>query len=137
MARLRSVAAQLAFGFARTGVGGFVARWGFAHAVRWLPVEKLDESDLVIAFRHPEPSYPIHVLIVPKRAIVGLAALRPGDAPLILEVIDAAQRCAAKLHLRQRGYRLEVNGGAYQDVRQLHFHLISADEGQRRRSESR
>ena len=136
MARLRSVAAQLAFGFARTGAGGFVARWGFAHAVRWLPVEKLDESDLVIAFYHPKPSYPIHVLIVPKRAIAGLAALGPDDTPLLLEVVHAAQRCAAKVHLGTPGYRLVVNGGAYQDVRQLHFHLISEDKDQRCRSEA-
>ncbi len=125
MAILRSLAAKLAFRFARTRVGGLVARWGFAHATRWLPVERLDESELVIAFRHPRPSYPIHVLIVPKRAITGLAALRPSDAPLLLAVVHAAQRCTAKLDLAQWGYRLEVNGGAYQDVRQLHFHLIA------------
>ena len=29
------------------------------------------------------------------------------------------------LELAERGYRLIVNGGAYQDVKQLHFHLIS------------
>jgi diadenosine tetraphosphate (Ap4A) HIT family hydrolase len=31
----------------------------------------------------------------------------------------------SELELERAGYRLVVNGGKYQDVAQLHFHLIS------------
>ena len=31
----------------------------------------------------------------------------------------------AELQLEKRGYRLIANGGAYQDVPHLHFHLVS------------
>ncbi len=130
-ARLRSSAARFAFGLARSSAGGVIARWGFARMARWLPVERLDETALVIAFRHPKPSYPVHVLIVPKRAITGLAAITPADASVIVEVIRATQRLAVKLNLAERDYRLVANGGAYQDVRQLHFHLIAGDSAER------
>lgn len=48
------------------------------------------------------------------------------------ESVTAVFRLAAQvvnaLELRQDGYMLLVNGGAYQDVGQLHFHLIQGGE---------
>ncbi len=90
-----------------------------------LPVNKLYETEAVVAFYHPRPSYPLHILIVPKRAIRSLLDLSEADTPVLGDVVVVAQHLVRELHLEAAGYRIMVNGGPYQDVGQIHFHLIS------------
>ena len=121
---------RCAFAFARTRLGKSLLPWIFAHMSFAIPVHRLRQSDSLLAFHHPSPSYPLHILIVPRRLILSLADLKPEDAGLLLEVLQMAQSLVQELGLEQAGYRLIVNGGAYQDLPQLHFHLVSeAQEG--------
>ncbi len=90
-----------------------------------LPVDRLGETERVVAFRHPHPAYPVHILIVPKREIRSLLEVSEADMPYMDEAIALAQRLVRELRLEEAGYRLVVNGGRFQDVPQLHFHLIS------------
>jgi histidine triad (HIT) family protein len=92
-----------------------------------IPVERLYETDWVVAFYHPKPSHKTHILIVPKRPIRSLVALTDADAPVVHDVITTAQHLVQKLGLEKQGFRLTVNGGAYQDVMQIHWHLLSDD----------
>ncbi len=78
-----------------------------------------------MAFYHPQPSYPLHILIVPKKAIPSLMHVTAADAAFTADLMQTVQSLVSELHLETRGYRLMVNGGEYQDVPQLHFHLIS------------
>ena len=121
---------RCAFAFARTRLGKSLLPWMFAHMSFAIPLHRLRQSDSLLAFHHPSPSYPLHILIVPRRLILSLADLKPEDAGLLLEVLQMAQSLVQELGLEQAGYRLIVNGGAYQDLPQLHFHLVSeAQEG--------
>jgi histidine triad (HIT) family protein len=98
--------------------------WLFARHSRWLPVRRLRETDDAIAFWHPRPAYPVHVLIVPKRALAALADLKPGEPNPAGAMLALAVAVARDLALERCGYRLVLNGGAFQDVQQLHLHLI-------------
>ncbi len=101
-------------------LGFLFARMSFA-----LPVKRLYESDRLVAFYHPQPSYPFHVLLVPKRAVRSLMDLSPADSALLAEVLKAVQALVVQFDLASQGYRLIVNGGPNQVVPQLHFHLVS------------
>lgn len=90
-----------------------------------IPVERLRETRSLIAFYHPKPGYPIHILLVPKKAIGALTALTDGDQEFIGDLFSTVQSLVSELNLEQAGYRLIVNGGKYQEVAQLHFHLVS------------
>jgi histidine triad (HIT) family protein len=91
-----------------------------------LPVEKLRETDTLLAFHHPQPAYPLHILIVPRREIPNMADLDPTqDAAFLADLFATLQSLVAEFHLNQAGYRLIVNGGKFQDFPYLHFHLIS------------
>jgi histidine triad (HIT) family protein len=92
-----------------------------------LPVKRLRETATLIAFYHPRPGYPVHILIVPKKALSNLSELTQSDASFIADLFSTVQELVAELALEEPGYRLIVNGGAYQDVPQLHFHLISGN----------
>ena len=91
-----------------------------------LPVERLRETPTLFAFYHPQPAYPVHILLVPRQAIASLMELDPAqDAAFLADLFASVQSLVAELHLEQAGYRLIVNGGEYQDFPYLHFHLIS------------
>lgn len=90
-----------------------------------IPVDRLHETEQVVAFYHPKPVYPTHILIVPKHRIRSLLALTETEMPIVQDVIFTAQHLAKKLEMEAGGFRLIVNGGAYQDVMQIHWHLVS------------
>jgi len=92
-----------------------------------IPLHKLRETPTLLVFNHPQPSYPTHILILPKKGITNLAALTAEDASLLTEVFQIAQTLVEELGLESGGYRLIVNGGAYQDIPQLHWHLVAGE----------
>lgn len=119
---------RLLFRLARTRLGNSMIRWSFAHATRLMPVDRLYETDLVIVFRHPQPTHETHVLVVPKRAIKTLMDLDPDDADILRDVFSSIQKVVADLELESDGYSVVVNGGPRQDVEQIHFHVLAGAE---------
>ncbi|MPM74824.1 Purine nucleoside phosphoramidase [bioreactor metagenome] len=92
-----------------------------------LPVHTLFESETVLAFYHPHPAYPVHVLIVPKKPLKSLMELSAEQAAWMADVLQVAQSLVRQLNLEENGYRLILNGGKYQEVEMLHFHLVSGN----------
>ena len=106
-------------------LGKVILLWSITHMNNVLPIERLRETDNLIAFHHPEPTYPVHILIVPKRTIPTLMDITPTDAGLIMEIMQTALSLVDEFKLQEVGYRLIVNGGKYQSLPQLHYHLVS------------
>ncbi len=94
---------------------------------REIPAEIVYEDPHVVAFRDIQPAAPVHVLIVTRQEVSGIADLPPqGDHNHIL---DAAKVIAEQLGL-ENGYRLVINQGpdAGQTVPHLHCHLLGGAE---------
>lgn len=90
---------------------------------REIPADIVYEDEHVVAFRDLEPKAPVHILIIPRQEISGLAALPDqGDHFYLL---NAAKAIAEKEGLTN-GYRLVINQGedAGQSVQHLHAHLL-------------
>ena len=94
-----------------------------------IPVKRLRETDTLMAFYHPKPSYEFHVLLVPKKAVSSLHEFDSNDSAFLTELYSTVQSLIDEFQLP--AYRLIVNGGEYQDFPQLHFHLVSEFEGYR------
>lgn len=94
-----------------------------------IPVQRLRETDTLMAFFHPKPSYKFHVLLVPKKSVKTLQELDPNNSAFLTELYSTVQSLIDEFQLP--AYRLIVNGGEYQDFPQLHFHLVSEFEGYR------
>jgi histidine triad (HIT) family protein len=122
---------QIAFALARkmalSSVGGWFIRFGLTHMSFLLPVERLHETDSLIAFHHPKPSHPLHILLIPRRAIANLTELTPDDSDFYLDLFAVTAQLAAQFGLERCGYSLITNGGPYQDIPHLHFHLIAPE----------
>lgn len=116
---------RLLFALARTSFIGWLVSWLFAHMSFAIPVKRLHESDTLIAFHHPKPSHSVHIILVPKHKLPNLMAIRAADADFFTDLYRTVQKLVAEFDLESAGYSLVVNGGAYQDVPHLHFHLIS------------
>ena len=93
-----------------------------------IPVDRLYETDTLMVFHHPKPSFMVHIIFVPKQAIANLTSFDPMESAFLTEVFSVAQKLILEFDLAKMGYRLLVNGGEYQDVPQLHFHLIAGEE---------
>ena len=92
-----------------------------------IPVQRLRETETLLAFYHPKPAYKFHVLLVPKKSVASLKDLDSNDAVFLVGLYSTVQSLVDEFHLS--AYRLIVNGGEYQDFPQLHFHLISDHVG--------
>lgn len=90
-----------------------------------LPCKKVFENDRILAIEDIAPAAPVHILIMPKKEILNLQAVKPEDLNLIAEIVTVAQKLAEEFEITD-GYRLLTNSGveAGQTVFHLHFHLI-------------
>jgi len=87
-------------------------------------IEHEDEHCLVI--HDIQPQAPVHLLIIPKKAIPRVSAAAPADQALLGHLLLTAAAVAKKLNLAD-GYRLVVNNGrhASESVPHLHVHLLA------------
>ena len=116
------------YGFSRTGAGRGLFTWLVGNMSFAIPINRLKETTTLVAFRHPSPDYPFHVLLVPKRKIASLMDLSDEDQPFLIDVFSTVQELVKSHHLEEAGYRLIVNGGRNQEFGILHYHLISDKE---------
>lgn len=88
--------------------------------------EILHANEQVIVFRDIRPQAPVHLLIVPRKHIRSVNDLAAEDAPILSELLRAAQEMARRLNIARDGYRLFVNveRGGGQVIFHLHMHLI-------------
>jgi histidine triad (HIT) family protein len=92
---------------------------------REIPADIIYEDDDCLAFRDINPQAPVHVLVIPRRAIVSLADIEEADAPLLGHLFLVTCRIAEQLGLED-GFRTVINSGpdGGQDVPHLHIHLL-------------
>jgi len=115
------------YSIAKTWLGGLFLHWIIAYFSFAIPGDKLIETDSVMAFHHPSPSYPLHILILPKSKIKSIKDLPSADLVFESSLFSAVNELVQMFGLDGFGYRLIANGGSAQDVDHLHFHLISDD----------
>ena len=92
---------------------------------RTIPARIEHEDDLCLAFHDVSPQAPVHILVIPKRAIPSVAHLEASDASIVGHLVLVAAQLANRLGLTA-GYRLVFNCGrdGGQSVDHLHLHLL-------------
>ena len=90
------------------------------------PVDKIFESDNVLAFRHTRPFWETHVVVIPKVHVGSLLSLN--DTALLVEIIDVVKKVAATVVNECGAARVLTNLGDYQDSKHLHFHVNSGKQ---------
>lgn len=98
-----------------------------------LPVEILHETSNVLAFKHTNPYWETHVVIIPKRHVESLTRLAATDSAALSELMTVATEVCAEIEKRHGGCRLSTNVGSYQTSKHLHFYVQA---GRRLRDEA-
>jgi len=106
-------------------VAGPLVRVLFTRASIVLPVSWIVQTPRVVVFWHPRPSWQRHLLLVPKAPIASYAEVDAANAHFLRELLQVAPLAAQLVRPPLEDYGLIMNGGALQDVQQLHFHLVS------------
>ena len=94
-------------------------------AANTIPVTRLYEDDLCLAFPDINPQAPTHILLIPKQHIQSLAQTTAEDTPLLGHLLTTAAEIARQQNLTN-GYRTVINTGddGGQTVHHLHLHLL-------------
>ena len=92
---------------------------------REVPADIVHEDEQCLAFRDVAPQAPVHILVIPKKPLVGLQDVAPQDESLLGHLLLVASQLAKQERLAQ-GYRCVINAGAEggQSVYHLHVHLL-------------
>jgi len=95
---------------------------------REIPAAIVYEDEHTVAFRDISPKAPVHILVVPRKAIPRLSQAESQDAELLGHCLNAVRIVAAQEGLSD--YRVVINCGpqAGQTVYHLHLHLMGGRE---------
>jgi histidine triad (HIT) family protein len=92
------------------------------------PVQKVLETDNVLAYHHTRPFYPVHIVTIPKNHISSLLTLEERDNDLLIELMDVVKKVASQVLSEHGACRVLTNLGEYQDSKHLHFHVFYGEQ---------
>lgn len=84
------------------------------------------ENEMAIAINDINPVAKVHVLIIPKKHIDSVLAIKDVDGQILVGIFDLAKERVASLNLE--AFRLTFNGGKFQHVGHLHMHLLAGSK---------
>lgn len=91
-----------------------------------IQVEKVKETENILAFYHTNPKWTTHIVIIPKQHVTRFVDVENMD--LIKEIFQVTQDIIKEKGLAETNYRIRTNGGSFQESQHLHFHLLSGEE---------
>ncbi len=91
-----------------------------------IPARIAHEDDQCVVIHDVNPQAPVHLLVIPRKAIPRLAEAAAADQALLGHLLLTAAAVAKKLGLAE-GYRLVINSGRIggESVPHLHVHLLA------------
>ena len=88
-------------------------------------VEKVFETENILAFFHTKPFWETHIVVIPKKHISSLLTLEKTDEMLLLELFSVIRHVAEQVVAENGAARILTNLGNYQESKHLHFHVNS------------
>jgi len=88
-----------------------------------LPVDKVYESESVIAFHHTRPFWEHHVVIVPRNHIESIASEEAKDVELMGEIMGVISNIAKEFNQQFGGCHVGTNVGSYQSAKHMHWYV--------------
>jgi hypothetical protein len=110
MWKLKPKLTRWLFALAKTKVGSLIIRGVFTHMTFLLPVERLRETTQLIAFYHPRPQHPVHILIVPKKDIRRMTDITEDDSALLVDIFQTVKSIIDELGIAKQDTALSQMG---------------------------
>ena len=87
-----------------------------------LPAKFVYEDQDIVAFPDIHPVRPVHIILIPKEHVSELIAVEKPE--LFQKLLTAAQKVIGDQQLKDKGYRVVINGGGAQLIDHLHVHVM-------------
>ncbi|QQS39450.1 HIT domain-containing protein [Candidatus Woesebacteria bacterium] len=94
-----------------------------------LPAKVREETKNVIAFDSIDPIATTHIIIIPKEHIVSFIDIQKSHHETIIDMMEVINKLIQARDI-SAGYKIIVNGGKYQVVKHLHWHLVGGKLGE-------
>ncbi|MBN6205123.1 HIT domain-containing protein [Ralstonia pickettii] len=91
-------------------------------------VNKVFETENVLAYYHTIPYWPVHIVAIPKKHISSLITLEEDENDLLLELLEVIKKVAKKVTEENGACRVLTNVGDYQDSKHLHWHIVFGEK---------
>ena len=93
---------------------------------REIPATIVHEDERCVAFRDIAPQAPVHILVVPRKAVTRIGLAEADDEALLGHLLLVAAEVARSVGIDATGYRLVINNGrdGGEAVPHLHVHLL-------------
>lgn len=88
------------------------------------PVEKVLETDRVLAYYHTRPFYEVHIVVFPKKHVDSLVTMSKEEDDLLIELLDVVKQVSTQVVAEYGACRVITNLGNYQDSKHLHWHVV-------------
>jgi histidine triad (HIT) family protein len=88
------------------------------------PVDRVFESDNILAFHHTRPFYPVHIVVIPKQHVDSVLTV---NDDLLIELLGVVRNVAATVLEQHGACRILTNLGEYQESKHLHWHVAFGD----------
>jgi histidine triad (HIT) family protein len=88
------------------------------------PIERVAETERVLAYWHTRPFWPVHIVVIPKVHVPSLLEVEP---ELLLELLEMVRMQASDMLAKHGACRVLTNLGEYQDSKHLHWHVAAGD----------
>ena len=92
-----------------------------------MPVKIFKETPNLLAFKHTNPFWEVHVVVIPKKHIESLTTVAESDRAIVNELIKVASEICAEVEKTHGGCRLSTNIGSFQSSKHLHFYVHAGD----------
>jgi histidine triad (HIT) family protein len=88
-------------------------------------VERVFETDNVLAYYHTRPFWETHIVVIPKTHVDSLLTV---ENDLLIALLDVVRTVAKQILTDKGAARVLTNLGEYQDSKHLHFHVSSGKQ---------
>lgn len=90
-----------------------------------IEIEKVFETENVLAFHHTKPFWETHIVIIPKKHIASLLTVKKEEESMLLELFEVIKKVADLVVTEKGAARVLSNLGDYQESKHLHIHINS------------
>ena len=92
---------------------------------REIPAQLLHEDEHCVAFHDVAPQAPLHVLVIPRKALAGLGDAGADDATLLGHLLLVGRAVAERLGYLSARYVVNHGAPSGQSVFHLHVHVLA------------
>jgi histidine triad (HIT) family protein len=91
-----------------------------------IPADIVHEDDHCLAFRDISPQAPVHILVIPRKALPRIGRAEIEDQALLGHLLLTAATVARAEGIEETGYRVVINNGPHggESVPHLHVHVL-------------